>query len=266
MQDFLDLQLAGRLEVGALAADARENLALFVGEEAHGLRASRVDTDDVLHSERVAAVDGQPRGGLLARPARRARRAEQPGAIGHSMAAANRKSMEVGVAGSRVRGSRVRDRRPVREGRSALTGRDGARYSPKRPHASNRPRMVLTWIDYTVIAAYLLAITAFGTWFSRFQKTTVDYFLTGRSVPWWAICFTIVATETSTLSFIGVPAGAYSGNMTFLQLAFGYVIGRILVSVLFLPSYFRGELFTSYELLQRRFGAEVKKRRRGDSS
>lgn len=118
--------------------------------------------------------------------------------------------------------------------------------------------MVLTWIDYTVIAAYLLAITAFGTWFSRFQKTTVDYFLTGRSVPGWAICFTIVATETSTLSFIGVPAGAYTGNMTFLQLAFGYVIGRVLVSVLFLPSYFRGELFTSYELLLRRFGPEVK--------
>ena len=118
--------------------------------------------------------------------------------------------------------------------------------------------MVLTWIDYTVIATYLLAITAFGTWFARFQKTTVDYFLTGRSVPWWAICFTIVATETSTLSFIGVPAGAYAGNMTFLQLAFGYVIGRILVSVLFLPSYFRGELFTSYELLLRRFGPEVK--------
>jgi len=118
--------------------------------------------------------------------------------------------------------------------------------------------MVLTWIDYTVIAAYLLAITAFGTWFARFQKTTVDYFLTGRSVPWWAICFTIVATETSTLSFIGVPAGAYGGNMTFLQLAFGYVIGRMLVSVLFLPAYFRGELFTSYELLQRRFGPEVK--------
>jgi solute:Na+ symporter, SSS family len=118
--------------------------------------------------------------------------------------------------------------------------------------------MVLTWIDYTVIAAYLLAITAFGTWFARFQKTTVDYFLTGRSVPWWAICFTIVATETSTLSFIGVPAGAYAGNMTFLQLAFGYVIGRILVSVVFLPSYFRGELFTSYELLLRRFGPEVK--------
>jgi solute:Na+ symporter, SSS family len=118
--------------------------------------------------------------------------------------------------------------------------------------------MVLTWIDYAVIAAYLLAITAFGSWFARFQKTTRDYFLTGRSVPWWAICFTIVATETSTLSFIGVPAGAYAGNMTFLQLAFGYVVGRVLVSVLFLPAYFRGELYTSYELLLRRFGPEVK--------
>ena len=118
--------------------------------------------------------------------------------------------------------------------------------------------MVLNWLDYTVIAVYLLAITAFGSWFARFQKTTRDYFLTGRSVPWWAICFTIVATETSTLSFIGVPADAYAGNMTFLQLAMGYIVGRVLVSVLFIPAYFRGDLFTSYELLQRRFGAPVK--------
>lgn len=118
--------------------------------------------------------------------------------------------------------------------------------------------MVLNWLDYAVIAIYLLAIVAFGSWFARFQKTTRDYFLTGRSVPWWAICFTIVATETSTLSFIGVPAGAYTGNMTFLQLAMGYIVGRVLVSALFIPAYFRGDLFTSYELLQRRFGAPVK--------
>ena len=118
--------------------------------------------------------------------------------------------------------------------------------------------MALTWLDYLVIAAYLLGITAFGSWFARFQRSTRDYFLTGRSVPWWAICFTIVATETSTLSFIGVPAGAYAGNWTFLQLAMGYVVGRLLISVLFIPAYFRGELYTSYELLQRRFGASVK--------
>src|SRR5829696_4207551 len=118
--------------------------------------------------------------------------------------------------------------------------------------------MVLNWLDYAVIGVYLIAIVAFGSWFARFQKTTRDYFLTGRSVPWWAICFTIVATETSTLSFIGVPAGAYAGNMVFIQIAIGYVVGRVIVSFLFIPLYFRGELYTSYELLQRRFGPSVK--------
>lgn len=118
--------------------------------------------------------------------------------------------------------------------------------------------MVLTWLDYAIIAGYLAAITLFGSYFARFQKTTRDYFLTGRSVPWWAICFTVVATETSTLTFISVPGSAYAGDMTFLQLVFGYVIGRVIISVLFIPAYFRGDLFTSYELLQRRFGDRVK--------
>jgi SSS family solute:Na+ symporter len=116
----------------------------------------------------------------------------------------------------------------------------------------------LSAVDYLVIGVYLVAITAFGSWFARYQKTTRDYFLTGRSVPWWAICFTIVATETSTLTFIGIPAQAYTGNMTFLQLVIGYVIGRFIISLLFIPAYFRGDLFTSYELLQRRFGTRVK--------
>jgi solute:Na+ symporter, SSS family len=121
-----------------------------------------------------------------------------------------------------------------------------------------RWRVQLTAADYLVIAGYLAAITAFGSWFARFQKTTRDYFLTDRSVPWWAVCFTVVATETSTLTFIGIPASAYTGNMTFLQLALGYVIGRFIVSLLFIPAYFRGDLFTSYELLQRRLGPSVK--------
>jgi len=118
--------------------------------------------------------------------------------------------------------------------------------------------MVLTPVDYAVILGYIVAITLFGSWFARFQKTTRDYFLTDQSVPGWAICCTIVATETSTLTFIGVPAQAYAGNWTFLQLVFGYVIGRLLVSAIFIPAYFRGELLTSYELLQRRFGPQVK--------
>ena len=116
----------------------------------------------------------------------------------------------------------------------------------------------MSFADYLVIALYLLAITAFGSWFAKFQKTTRDYFLADRTSPWWAICFTIVATETSTLSFIGVPAQAYAGSMGFLQLAVGYIIGRLIVSLIFIPAYFRGELVTSYELLQRRFGAPVK--------
>lgn len=118
--------------------------------------------------------------------------------------------------------------------------------------------MTLSPRDYLVIALYLVAITLFGSWFARFQKTTRDYFLAGRTSPWWAICFTIVATETSTLSFIGVPAQAYAGSMVFLQLALGYIIGRVIVSLIFIPAYFRGELVTSYELLQRRFGPPVK--------
>jgi SSS family solute:Na+ symporter len=112
-------------------------------------------------------------------------------------------------------------------------------------------------LDYAVVAVYLIAITAFGSYFARFQKNTRNYFLTDNSIPWWAICFTIVATETSTLTFIGVPASAYAGNWAFLQLAAGYVIGRIIVSVLFLPRYFRGALVTSYQLLQQRFGPSV---------
>jgi len=105
-----------------------------------------------------------------------------------------------------------------------------------------------------VLLAYVAAITTFGIWLGRRGRSVRDYFLSGRSVPWWAIAACIVATETSTLTFIGAPGTAYNGNWTFLQLVIGYVIGRILIAALFLPAYFRGEIYTSYELLQRRFG------------
>src|SRR5688572_6577100 len=96
-------------------------------------------------------------------------------------------------------------------------------HAPSSPTPVPENPMTLGAADYLVIVLYLAAITAFGSWFARFQKTTRDYFLTDRSVPWWGICFTIVATETSTLTFIGIPALAYAGDMTFLQLAIGYV-------------------------------------------
>jgi SSS family solute:Na+ symporter len=109
-----------------------------------------------------------------------------------------------------------------------------------------------------VLVAYVAALTAFGTWLGRRQRSLRDYFLGGRSVPWWAIAACIVATETSTLTFIGAPGTAYNGDWTFLQLVLGYVIGRVVVAALFLPAYFRGEIYTSYELLKRRFGDSVR--------
>ena len=109
-----------------------------------------------------------------------------------------------------------------------------------------------------VLVGYVAGITAFGTWLGRRQRTLQGYFLAGRTVPWWAIAACIVATETSTLTFIGVPGMAYLGNWGFLQLAAGYVLGRILVSAVLLPAYFRGEIYTSYEVLQQRFGPAVR--------
>jgi SSS family solute:Na+ symporter len=109
-----------------------------------------------------------------------------------------------------------------------------------------------------VLLAYVAAITALGIRLGRRGRSVQDYFLAGRRVPWWAIAACIVATETSTLTFIGAPGTAYNGDWTFLQLAIGYVIGRLFVSLVFLPAYFRGEIYTSYEVLQRRFGGPVR--------
>ncbi len=114
-------------------------------------------------------------------------------------------------------------------------------------------------IDLGVIAAYLLFITWFGARFRRSQRSLKDYFLGGRSAPWWAIAFSIVSAETSTLTVIGTPALSLAGNFTFLQLVFGYLLGRIIIAVLFLPLYFRGEMFTAYELMGRRFGPKVRR-------
>src|SRR5690349_4369709 len=115
-------------------------------------------------------------------------------------------------------------------------------------------------LDLIIIFGYLIGIVLFGTWFGRKQKTTSDYFLGDRSVPWWAGAFSIVATETSTITFISVPGIAFAraGNFQFLQLVFGYLLGRVVISILFIPSYFRGELLTVYQLLDRRFGGKIK--------
>ena len=114
-------------------------------------------------------------------------------------------------------------------------------------------------LDLVIVAAYLVATVLFGAWFSKGQRDVKDYFVSGRSVPWWAITGSIVATETSTVTFISVPGVAYTGNWTFMQLVMGYMVGRIAVSIIFIPAYFRGELITVYQLLGQRFGGPVKR-------
>jgi SSS family transporter len=118
----------------------------------------------------------------------------------------------------------------------------------------------LSVLDLIIIVGYLAAVVGAGAWFGRKQQTTSQYFLAGQHVPWWAISASIVATETSTITFISVPGIAYArgGDFTFLQLVFGYLVGRIAISILFIPSYFTGDLVTVYQLLQRRFGWRVR--------
>ena len=115
-------------------------------------------------------------------------------------------------------------------------------------------------IDLVIIFGYLIGITAFGILFSGKQETTEDYFVGDRSVPWWAIAMSIVATETSTITFVSVPGVAFAknGNFEFLQVVFGYLLGRIVISLIFIPMYFKGELQTVYQLLGDRFGNKVK--------
>ena len=114
--------------------------------------------------------------------------------------------------------------------------------------------MGLNRIDFAIIALYLAGITLFGLRFRKKQRSLRDYFLAGRDIPWWAIALSIVAAETSTLTIISIPGLAYDTNLTFLQVIMGYVVGRVVISFVLLPHYFRGDLYTAYEFIERRFG------------
>jgi SSS family transporter len=113
---------------------------------------------------------------------------------------------------------------------------------------------MLSKLDLTIIAVYLVGVTLFGLRFRKRQRTLRDYFLADRNIPWWAISLSIVAAETSTLTIISIPGLAYDSNLTFLQVVMGYVVGRAIICIVLLPQYFRGELYTAYELIERRFG------------
>jgi solute:Na+ symporter, SSS family len=118
--------------------------------------------------------------------------------------------------------------------------------------------MQINPIDFAILALYLLGITLFGAHFRRGQQNLRDYFLGGRTAPWWAIACSIVATETSTLTIISTPGIAYGGNLGFLQLVLGYLVARVILCVVLVPQYFQGEFYTAYQLLEKRFGPRIK--------
>ncbi len=113
--------------------------------------------------------------------------------------------------------------------------------------------------DYGVVVIYMVAVAAVGIISSGKQKSANDYFLGSKKIPWWAVCFSVVATETSTLTFISIPGLAYLTNMNFLQLAMGFIIGRIIVAAIFIPRYYAGNLETAYQFLGNRFGEPMRK-------
>ncbi len=119
--------------------------------------------------------------------------------------------------------------------------------------------MNFSTLDYSIVVVYLVGVVVLGIIISGKQKNSVDYFLGGKKLPWWAVGFSIVASETSTLTFISIPGLAYKSNMMFLQLIIGYFIGRIIVSVIFIPAYYRGEIETAYDFLGKRFGLGLRK-------
>jgi SSS family solute:Na+ symporter len=112
-------------------------------------------------------------------------------------------------------------------------------------------------LDLVIIALYLAAITVFGLRFRKSQRSLRDYFLADRNIPWWAIALSIVAAETSTLTIISIPGLAFDTDLAFLQVVFGYLLARVIISVLFIPQYFRGVLYTAYQLIERRFGGTL---------
>ena len=113
-------------------------------------------------------------------------------------------------------------------------------------------------IDLTVIAVYIAGCTTLGAWLGSRSQGLKGYFLAESNVPAWAVMISIVATETSIATFLSVPGVAYSGDFTYLQLAFGYILGRMVVATVLLPAYFQGKIFTAYQLLQDRFGGSTR--------
>jgi SSS family solute:Na+ symporter len=114
------------------------------------------------------------------------------------------------------------------------------------------------WLDGIIVISYLIGVTLYGSYFRKKQQSMHTYFLGGKTMPAWALALSIVGTETSTLTIISTPGIAFAGDMTFLQLVLGYLVGRVFIAFVLIPAYFKGEMYTAYELMQRRFGPRTK--------
>ena len=112
----------------------------------------------------------------------------------------------------------------------------------------------LNFADWAVILLYLLGMIALGVWFGKDQRNARDYFLGSRNLPWWSVGLSIVATETSALTFIGVPALVFGGDISFIQVVIGYVIARVVLAIVLVPHYFKGEIYSPYQLVANSFG------------
>jgi SSS family solute:Na+ symporter len=116
-----------------------------------------------------------------------------------------------------------------------------------------------TALDFFVLIIYLAGTTALGLYIGRRQRSANDYFIAERSIPWWAVMFSVVASETSALTFISIPGLSYIGNLGFLQVVAGYILGRIVAANVLLPRYYQGQLVTAYALLEKRFGLATRR-------
>jgi Na+/proline symporter len=119
--------------------------------------------------------------------------------------------------------------------------------------------MTVTPLDLAVLLAYMAGMVLLGVWLGRGARDVAEYAVGGRDLPWWLILCSIIATETSSVTFLSIPGFAYERDFTWLQIAIGFLLGRFAVAFLLLPEYFRGTLFTAYEVLDRRFGGATKR-------
>src|SRR6185436_20812090 len=108
-------------------------------------------------------------------------------------------------------------------------------------------------VDLAILLAYMAGIVLLGMWLGRGARDVAEYAVGGRDQPWWLILFSIIATETSAVTFLSIPGFAYERDLTWLQIAFGFLIGRFVVAQVILPQFFRGSFFTAYEVLNQRF-------------